>query len=351
MGLLDLEVDDLRCLQRASLSLHPHVNLILGPNGSGKTSLLEAIYLLGRGRSFRTRHTERLIRAGAGRLQVLGRLVDAPVATIGIGCTRDEGVEARMDRRSPKSLAELAQALPVQVLDPGIHRLIEEGPSFRRRWLDWGVFHVEPGFVALWTDYSQALRQRNATLKQRQDPSPWNQEMTRTGERMADSRARTIEALQPYWAQTVQSLLGTAVTLGFYRGWSAGRTLNEQLNHHADLDRERGTTVFGPHRFDVTLKTDGRSARDVLSRGQQKLLGASMALAMAKLVGGEARRPALLLLDDPAAELDAERTQALVREIHSLRGQLVITALPGHDASIATPDRVFHVEQGRVTML
>jgi DNA replication and repair protein RecF len=349
MSLLDLEVDDLRCVQRAALTLHPHVNLILGPNGSGKTSLLEAIYLLGRGRSFRTRHTERLIRIGAGRLQVLGRLVDAPVATLGVGCTREGGVEARMDRRSPKSLAELAQALPVQVLDPGIHRLIEEGPSFRRRWLDWGVFHVEPGFVSLWTDYTQALRQRNAALKQRLDPSPWNQEMIRTGERMAESRARTIEALQPYWVQTTQSLLGRPVTLGFYRGWSTERTLAELLNHHAELDRERGTTVFGPHRFDVTLKAEGRSARDVLSRGQQKLLGASLSLAMAKLVGGEARRPALLLLDDPAAELDAERTQALVREIHSLRGQLVITALPGHDASLVPPDRVFHVEQGRVT--
>lgn len=348
MTLLDLEVDDLRCIQRAELSLHPHVNLIVGPNGSGKTSLLEAIYLLGRGRSFRTRHTERLIRAGTSRLQVLGRLVEAPVATIGIGCTREDGVEARMDRRSPKSLAELARALPVQVLDPGIHRLIEEGPSFRRRWLDWGVFHVEPGFVALWTDYTQALRQRNAALKQRLDPAPWNHEMIRTGERLAESRGRTIGALQPYWLQTVEALLGLPVSLGFYRGWSTDRTLAELLSHHADLDRERGTTVFGPHRFDVTLKIDGRPARDVLSRGQQKLLGASMALAMAKLVSGEARGPPLLLLDDPAAELDADRTQALVGEIHSLRGQLVITALPGHNASMTPPDRVFHVEQGRL---
>jgi DNA replication and repair protein RecF len=313
--------------------------------------LLEAIYLLGRGRSFRTRHTDKLIRQGASRLQVLGRLQDSVAGAIGVGCDRDSGLQARIDRRTPRSLAELSEALPVQILDPGIHRLVEEGPSYRRKWFDWGVFHVEPGFVGRWADYTRALKQRNEALKQGQEPGPWDQELSRLGDTLSETRARTLEALRPYWQQTVATLLGLDLHLGYFRGWSQEQSLQLSLATHQDRDRERGTTLYGPHRFDVTLKLDGRLARDVLSRGQQKLLGAAMALAMAKLVGSGNRRPAMLLLDDPAAELDQEHTAALVREIHLLRGQLVVTALRAEDHSFGTPDRAFHVEQGRVKTL
>jgi DNA replication and repair protein RecF len=351
VALLDLEVDELRCLQRAELTLHPHVNLIQGPNGSGKTSILEAIYLLGRGRSFRTRHTERLIRRGATRMQVLGRLQDSVTGVIGVGCDRETGVEARIDRRAPRSMAELSAALPVQVLDPGIHRLVEEGPSHRRKWLDWGVFHVEPGFVSRWAEYSRALKQRNAALQQGQELAPWDQELARLGEALSESRARTLEALRPHWEQTLAKLLGVDISLAYFRGWSQEQGLQAALKAHLTRDREQGTTQAGPHRFDVLLKVEGRLARDVLSRGQQKLLGATMALAMAKLVGSGDRHPGMLLLDDPAAELDQAHTAALVSEIHSLRGQLVVTALRDDDHSFGAPDRAFHVEQGRVKTL
>jgi DNA replication and repair protein RecF len=142
-----------------------------------------------------------------------------------------------------------------------------------------------------------------------------------------------------------------AVELGYFRGWSQEHTLLQSLESHRARDLERGATAFGAHRFDVVLKWEGKPAREVLSRGQQKLLGAAMVLAMARMVGsGERRRP-MLLLDDPAAELDREHSAALVREIHQLQGQLVVTALRAEDASYADADRTFHVEHGRVTTL
>jgi DNA replication and repair protein RecF len=361
MSLAGLEVDDLRCLQRSELNLHPRVNLIVGANGSGKTSLLEAIYLLGRGRSFRTRHTERLIRLGAERLNVLGRLEGGSsddfggiggARVVGVGCERSSGaVQARIDRRDAESLAELSTTLPVQVLDPGIHRLVEEGPSYRRKWLDWGVFHVEHGFVGRWANYSRVLKQRNAALQQAQPLAPWDAELAKQGEALSEARSRALDTVRPFWTQTVAALLEKEVSLGYFRGWSQEQSLAESLAAHVDRDRERGLTQYGPHRFDVTLKVEGRPARDVLSRGQQKLLGAAMSLAMAKLVSSGERQPAMLLLDDPAAELDAEHTAALVREIHSLKGQMVITALRLDQHEFGSPDRMFHVEQGRVKEL
>ncbi len=352
MSLIDLEIDHLRCVGHAELELHPGTNLIVGPNGSGKTSLLEAIYLLGRGRSFRTRHTERLIAHNAEQLLVLGRLQRTVHAVVGVSCNRLSGLEARIDRRAPRSLAELSEVLPVQVLDPGIHRLVEEGPLHRRRWLDWGVFHVEPQFVGQWTAYTRALRQRNAALKGAQDPSPWDRELAPLGEQLAEARGRVISTVEPLWRQTLQSLAGPAdVTLNYQRGWSQEHSLQESLASHLARDRERGTTAFGAHRFDVVLKQGGRIARETLSRGQQKLVGAALALAMAKLVGQYAPRLPMLLLDDPAAELDEIHTAALVAEIRALKGQMVMTALVPAQTPFGMPDRAFHVEQGRVQQL
>ena len=351
MSLLALEVEGLRCLQQVRLELHPSVNLITGANGAGKTSLLEAIYLLGRGRSFRTRLTERLIHHQAQGLAVFGRLDAAAYPTVGLGFDRKEGLRARVGGRDARSLAELSEAFPVQVVDPGIHRLVEEGPSYRRRWLDWGVFHVEPGFVAAWSDYSRTLRQRNAALRQRVDPSPWEPELARLGLVLSSARTRTMALLEPHWRQTLAALLGEPVNLSYYRGWSQDSSLVEALAGHRQRDLERGSTGTGAHRFDVQLRIEGRVAREVLSRGQQKLLGAALALAMARLVGSENRRPPTLLLDDPAAELDRPHTEALLAEIRRLRGQLIVTALHPEEARFGELGRAFHVEHGRVTTL
>ncbi len=351
MSLLALEVEGLRCLSKTRLELHPHVNLITGANGAGKTSLLEAIYLLGRGRSFRTRLTERLIAHESPALQVFGRTDDATYPTVGFGFDRKEGLRARVAGRDAQSLADLSLAFPVQVVDPGIHRLVEEGPAYRRRWLDWGVFHVEPSFVATWGEYSRALKQRNAALKTGAGASAWEPELVRLGTMLSDARTRTLLLLDPYWKSTLAALLGEPVTLSYYQGWSQERSLADALASTRDRDRERGSTGSGAHRFDVQLRIDGHSAREVLSRGQQKLLGAALALSMARLAGSEGRRPPTLLLDDPAAELDAQHTHALLAEIRTMRGQLVVTALQSEGAQFATPDRTFHVEHGRVTTL
>ncbi len=352
MTVAELRLQNLRCLAGAELRLHPRINLVTGDNGAGKTSLLEAIYLLGRGRSFRTRQTEQLIRYGEPQMGVTGTLrLHDQERRLGVRCDRSSGVAATIDGRGVDSLAELAALFPVQVIDPGIHRLIEEGPATRRRWLDWAMFHVEPQFLDQWRCYRRALRQRNAALRSGGDAGLWDSELERYGEPLTLARDRLVEALQPIWAQTLSALGAVPATLRFFRGWSGSVTLPESLLRYLERDRARGSTLLGPHHFDVWLRVEGRPARDTVSRGQQKLLGAAMALSMARLLSERLEQTPALLLDDPAAELDAPHTQALLALASELGGQQIVTALRVESTPLGVPDRVFHVERGGVKTL
>jgi DNA replication and repair protein RecF len=349
MSLAFASVENVRCVEKADLDLHPGRNLIWGANGSGKSSLLEAIFLLGRGRSFRTRNTERVIRHGASELVVFGRLTGLPERTIGVQANRGSPTVGKMGGAFVHSLAELSQVFPVQAIDPGIHKLVEEGAQRRRRWMDWAVFHVEPGFVETWSRYQRTLRQRNAALRAAPDQAlAWDPELIRTGEALAEVRRSVMDRLQPFWREAVRALTGTDVDLLYSRGWAREMSLAEALRHSRARDALRGMTHAGPHRGDVHLRLNGAPVREVASRGQQKLIAAALILAQLRMLQEVFAATPTLLLDDPAAELDPARLAAFIEEVGRLRCQLIITSLSPNPGLFGAPDRVFHVEQGSV---
>ncbi len=350
MSLASLQITGVRSIASAALEFRPGLNLIFGANGSGKTSILESAFLIGRGRSFRTRHTEQLISRGREALQLFGTTLD-PTHRIGFEYRRDESYVGRLDGEDIRSLAELPGALFVEVIDPEVHRLVEGAPGERRRWLDWGVFHVEPGFLESWLRFSRTLKQRNAALKQGMDPAIWEPELVAQAERVAAARAQWLKSVQPFWQQVVQQLSGLEVGMAYYQGWAAERSLAEALEEGRERDRARGGTLLGPHRADVRLTVQGKPAREVLSRGQQKLVAAALVLALMQRLKDEGRAPPTLLLDDPAAELDSQRLGALVDLVKALRCQLVVTSLHADLGNFGIPERVFHVERGVVTAL
>lgn len=350
MSLAQLRISGVRCLNEAALEFGPRLNLIHGPNGSGKTSILESVFLVGRGRSFRTRHTEHLIARGQPHLQLFAQTAD-PMHRIGFEYRRDEAYTARLDGEDVRSLAELPGAFFVEVIDPEVHRLVEGAPGERRRWLDWGVFHVEPSFLEHWLRFSRALRQRNAALKQGLDPRPWDTEVVLHGEEVARQREQWFESIRPHLARTIHRLSGLDLDLGYNRGWTADRPLAEALAEGLERDRARGSTQAGPQRADVTLRVAGKGARDTLSRGQQKLVAAAMVLALLQRLRDGQRTPPTLLLDDPAAELDAHRLASLVELVAELDCQLIVSSLDPDLRLFGQPESVFHVEQGAVQRL
>jgi DNA replication and repair protein RecF len=356
MSLTALAVANVRCIEQAGLEIPGGLTLIWGGNGSGKTTLLESMFLLGRGRSFRTRNTHRLIRRGQDHLRVTG-VVRGPVGSsipiglelTGTGESPSSGVTARVQGRAVQSLAELSQAFPVQVIEPGVHRLVEEGGYRRRRWLDWAVFHVEPPFVDLWVRYTRALKQRNAALKADVSQAAfWDPELARLGESIGESRRRLLKDLDPYWQQAVAALCGLPVELHYHRGWAHDEPLLAALAASRPRDEARHLTHVGPHRADVAVRLHGKPAREVLSRGQQKLVAVAMTLAQLRFLQATTDTTPTLLLDDPAAELDGEHLERFIAQVSLLRCQLVVTSLHAESRLFGAPERAFHMDQGRV---
>jgi DNA replication and repair protein RecF len=343
-------------LQSAALDLDPRFTLISGPNASGKTSLLEAIYVLGRGRSFRTRRLEHLIRRGADQFVVFGEIETAD-RRIAVGVEGSvSGMRARIGGAKASSLAELALVLPVQIIDPEIHRLIEEGPGRRRRFLDWGVFHLfhVKQFIGHWQRYHQTLRQRNAALKSGQPRAvitAWDGDLLRHGELLTDARSQYVALLAPQAEMIARNLLGMELELSYRTGWARDQSLAEALKQSMSHDQSSGVTQVGPHRAELSIRLNGVGVKDRISRGQQKLLAAALLMAQLKLFPDDAPLQPSLLLDDPAAELDDDRLTGLIREVSAHSVQLIVTTLHSEFAAFGDPGRRFGVAAGRVEAL
>jgi DNA replication and repair protein RecF len=351
MPLGSFRAERFRCLTHVEVELDPQVNLFVGPNASGKTSLLEAAFFLSRGRSFRSRRRESLIAHGADDFLVTGLALGSaiPVA-LGVRGSR-RATEWHAGGAPASGIAEMAEQFPAQIIDPEVHKLLEEGPGRRRRFLDWGVFHVEPGFLGNWRRYHQALRQRNAALKQDapdEDLGAWELELAQSGEQLAAQREAYLGRLASPLVAIGQALLGSPLSLAHERGWEPDQPLRQALVDSRRRDRRYRATQPGPHRGDVRVLVDDRPAKDQVSRGQQKLVAAGLMLAQLCLQEQERPGRSALFLDDPAAELDSgnlARLMALVREVPA---QLWVTSLKPEVAEFLSDARMFHVKQGDV---
>jgi len=356
MKVTTLDIAGFRNLRCLSLSCSPGLNLILGPNASGKTSVLEALYVLGRGRSFRTRQPRELIQTGAAAFRIVAMMSDADGRRIPVGMEREGGeLTARIGGLPTRSLAELARQTPVLLLNPDSHRLLEDGPQLRRRFMDWGLFHAEPGFLDAWRRYATALRHRNAALRAgaaNRVVDAWDGELATAAAMLDQLRETFCKALEGVLQPLSMATLGKGrVQVDYRRGWPLEpleRGFAEWLRYGRDQDRRQGHTRTGPHRADFTLRIAERPLAEALSRGQQKLLVIALVLAQAELYRRHAGDPCILLVDDLPAELDAGNRERVMRALAGLDSQMFVTALePGLlDIARWREPQVFHLAAG-----
>ncbi len=253
-----------RCLENIELELAPDFNLVLGANASGKTSFLEALAYLGRGKSFRGASTASLIQHGEQEFVLFGQVEnDGRQRRLGVRNGR-AGLEIRVDGESGGGAASLAEALPLQVIDPEVHNLVAGGPEQRRRYLDWVGFHVEHDHLQAWRRFRRVLKQRNAALKTKSGPAAinsWNAEFVELSTALDASRRRSldvaIESLQGFG----QALLSTGLAFEYQQGWKRGVGLDAALVEGLERDLQLGATQYGPHRADLKFRYDERQAR------------------------------------------------------------------------------------------
>jgi len=355
MRLTQLHIKNFRNLEDIQITPVQGVNLIVGDNASGKTSLLEAIYYLSHIRSFRTPYVTDLILRQRPYLQLVANIETVNQQTIPLGIRRSRNKsEIRVNKQPIKRVSDIAAQFPVLAIHPDSYKLITGSSSQRRQYLDWGVFHVEHGFFQAWQRFKKALAQRNASLKSKQKSDVcqlWNNEIHNTAHYIDQLRSQYFEKLSPYFYQlTKQFFNEDRVDIEYKRGWPVDRSLLTLLNENLHKERMRGYTTHGPHRAEIIMKVNGQSAQTCISRGQQKLLVALMRLAQAQQFTEATNSACVLLYDDLPAELDVNHRKSILSVLSSMNIQLFLTAIEKHqiDLSAWEVKKMFHVEHGKL---
>jgi DNA replication and repair protein RecF len=357
MGLVKLAISNVRNIKSAAFQPSPGINFVVGANASGKTSLIEAIFLLGRAKSFRSTHLREVINRNASGLSVSGRIADESGLQLNIGVRiSDRQREMVVGGKKVQSSAGLAYAFPILLIYSTTRSLLYAAPIARRQFLDWGVFHVERSYLECWRKYRRALSQRNALLRAKaaERIEIWDQEVAFYGTMVAQHRERYLALLAPYFTGIVQALLGCRRwELRLSSGWDPKRDFLQVLKEHLAGDIAQAHTQYGPHKGDFAVLVDGMQAKAFLSGGQMKLLALSLMLAQALLLDETVGNGGCLLLDDIASELDAVNQDKLLDFLEQLKVQSFVTAT---DQGICQgrPFReltVFHVEQGEIVQV
>jgi len=356
MRVLNLRVQDLRCFRSIELKPGPGLNVFVGENGAGKSSVLEALALLSGGRSFRTSRSSYLIRHGAVSAQVFADIEQDDVChRLGFSRSKD-GWRGRLDGKDVRRLSDLARNCAVLVLEPNALDLLTGPSESRRRLIDWLVFHVEHGYGDVWMRYQRALSQRNALLKRpgvlRSEIAGWDAQLSEAGAVIHSLRAIATNRVAAALIEAGMELapqLGEA-SLKYRKGWD-GDSLLEALAVTMDRDRQLKFTGSGPHRSDwrMTFKLGG--GRHELSRGQQKTACFMLLLALVRVYEAANHQFPIVCVDDLFSELDSDHQARCLRVVADTGAQVWVTGTHMPEQLLTgwsnAPHR-FHVEHHQI---
>ena len=352
MHLSQITLQNLRCFNDLTLDLEPGISVFYGQNWAGKTSILEAIDFLSRGKSFRGAQFSDMVQHDQQKVMVTAQLQQDDGSADRLGVLRDsKDTQIKCNGQVVKRLSELEQRLPVLAIHPESFQLVMGGPAERRKFLDWGMFHVEPEYRRHLQIYSKALAQRNLCLKEQMDASPWNRPMAESGERIDAYRRHYYEELTPLVNYICDELaLGAEIDLQYQGGWKEGKPLAEQLQLELQQQPLPNFSGVGPHRAELQIYWQGRKFSKSSSRGQQKILAVAMRLAQSLYLYETQERTTLYLVDELPAELDTLRCERILSMLQELDSQTLITTVSAESVKYPSLDAVnwFHVEHQQV---
>ena len=358
MSLQRLDIYNVRNILEQTIYPSPTLNFIYGKNASGKSALIEAIYLLGRAKSFRTSSIKSVISFDQDNLIVSAQVLQTNGSIAQLGIKMDgKDVEIRINQQTSQKRSDIAYSLPLQIIHPKSFELLDAGAQIRREFLDWGIFNHEENFLPVWRKYKKALSQRNAILKSRNINQlyVWNKELANYGIMVNEYRMQYIQKLQPVLSKTISRFLTLKnIETKLVSGWDVSAQLDELLIEDLERDLRYGFTHSGPHRGDFQLLIQYKLAKDVVSRGQLKLLVTCLKLAQVELMFRERNSFGCILIDDFAAELDKDNRVKILNFLCEINCQVFITATEVEDfgdLKWIKDYKMFHVEQGKISCI
>jgi len=357
MSVARLITQNFRNIEHSKTDFHPNLNFIVGDNGSGKSSLLEAIFFLGHGKSFRTSKIENLVSHQQSSFVV--SIKDH--ADIQIGFSRDfntNQTEIKINGQRFNKLSELAKNIAVQIVTPESFKLFFGGPRERRRFVDLGLFHVEHSFSHEWKDFNRILKQRNAYLRSGINMvgiKYWDEAFCIHSNIISELRLNYIKRFKEeftIWAKLLLPNIYSVIEIQFFQGWRQNTQLEDVLYNNRTRELSLGYTISGTHKFDVKFIINKQPLENQLSRGQQKLFLLALTFAQAKLIEKVKRVKPILLIDDVGAELDSNSRTVLNEAINQLNCQVIITAIDKVAVQPLVPEndqhKMFHVKHGKI---
>tara|TARA_B100001175_G_scaffold154539_1_gene130923 strand:- start:266 stop:1327 length:1062 start_codon:yes stop_codon:yes gene_type:complete len=347
-----LSLRNLRNIRKADLNLNHKTNVIIGENAAGKTTILESIDILSRGRSFRTNKFENLVSHGEREFYVGASLAESNTK---LEISKEKSkTKVLINNKEENKQSVLAKELAVLCIHPNSHNLIEGAPSERRAFLDWGLFHVEQSFKAELAGFTRTLRQRNEALKSKDlREDVWINSLAESGDKISAMREDYMSRLNNLLEENRQYILpNLELSFSYDKGWDHNKSLFEALCDKRSSDIERGYTSVGPQSANIIIKLNGKDAQRICSRGQQKLIANTMLLSQAKDFYEKKNFPSIILVDDLPAELTLEMQEKILERLFETGSQIFLTAL--NDSILADilceiDSNVFHVEHGVIT--
>lgn len=369
MALTQLQINHVRNLQQVKLDDLQSVNVFYGSNGSGKTSVLESIHLLGMARSFRGTSIKSLIAHDAQHCTVYGTAVTGHAVAsklsglemrMGVQRNRVGEAQIKIGGRQVRSVAELAEQFPLQVITAESFGLLTGPPAARRQFLDWGVFHVEQEFFAQWQRFQRSIKQRNNLLRRgkvrHHELAVWTRDLTQTGTLINVYRKTYFQILSARFKEIMAELAPNLnfLELRFSQGWDRQLSYAEALQQGLAADLDQGYTHCGPQRADIRVLSGGHLAAETLSRGQQKLVVCGLKLAQGQLMAQQGSGRCTYLIDDLPSELDKGHSRQVCKVLAAMDAQVFITCIDQEEIRSVWPEAkkltMFHVEQGTVRL-
>jgi len=360
----ELKVINYRNYEQMNLKFHPRLNVFIGDNAQGKTNLLEAIYLCSAGKSFRTNRDQEMINMAKKQsyIQVKLKRVDSNV-NIEVRLNMDRKKDIKVNQIPLIKIGELLGNLNVVLFSPEDLKLVKEGPSERRRFMDREISQISTKYYYTLSQYNKILQHRNKLLKYNKgkilDLEVWDEQLASAGAWLIFYRRNFIKKISILAKLMHRKITESVETLEIIYEANVKVKEDDEVGHikekilqrlkeDINIDKQRGLTTVGPHRDDMILKINKLDVKTYGSQGQQRTAVLSLKLAELELVKGEVGEYPVLLLDDVMSELDLKRQSYLVNNLKSVQTFITTTMMDNLKDLKPENRNIFTVSKGQI---